>query len=97
MSRRGPRGLLHKPFDNRIKLHLLIVFPNNVAEQEKYYLCNVLKKPQRAGLHQFVQRVEQINASRVKGSRQSQMLKVGKNLLTMIQHVVLLQQNGDQY
>ncbi len=32
------------------------------AELEKYYLSNVLKKPQRVGMHQFVQRVEQLNA-----------------------------------
>jgi hypothetical protein len=38
------------------------VFPNNVAEQEKYYLSNMLKKPHRVGVHQFVQRVELLNA-----------------------------------
>jgi hypothetical protein len=43
-------------------LHLLTVFPNNAAEQEKYYLSNVLKKPQRVGVCQFVQCVEQLNA-----------------------------------
>jgi hypothetical protein len=42
--------------------HLFTVFPNNAAEQEKYYLSNVLKKPQRVGICQFVQRVEQLNA-----------------------------------
>ncbi len=42
--------------------HLLTVFTNNAAEQEKFYLSNVLKKPQRAGVHQFVQQVEQLNA-----------------------------------
>jgi hypothetical protein len=42
--------------------HLLTVFPNNTAEQEKYYLSNVLKKPQRVGIRQFVQCVEQLNA-----------------------------------
>jgi hypothetical protein len=41
--------------------HLLTVFPNNPAEQEKYYLSNVLKKPQRVGICQFVQRVEQLS------------------------------------
>ena len=40
--------------------HLLTVFPNNAAEQEKYYLSNVLKKPQRVGIHQFVQCVDQL-------------------------------------
>ena len=42
--------------------HLLTVFLNNTAEQEKYYLSNVLKKPQRVGVRQFVQRIEQLNA-----------------------------------
>jgi hypothetical protein len=38
------------------------VFPNNAAEQEKYYHSNVLKKPQRVGVCHFVQRVKQLNA-----------------------------------
>jgi hypothetical protein len=42
--------------------HLLTVIPNNAAEQEKYYLSNVLKKPQRVGIYQFVQRLGQLNA-----------------------------------
>jgi hypothetical protein len=42
--------------------YLLTLFPNNAAEQEKYYLSNVLKKPQRVGVRQFVQRIEQLNA-----------------------------------
>jgi hypothetical protein len=54
VSRKGPRGLLQESFDNCIVFHLHTVFPNNAAEQEKYYLSNVLKKPQRAGIHQFV-------------------------------------------
>ncbi len=41
--------------------HLLTVFINNAAEQEKYYLSNVLKKPQRVGVRQFVQCVKQLN------------------------------------
>jgi hypothetical protein len=62
MSRKGPRGLLHESFNNCVMFHLLTVFSNNSAEQKKYYLSNVLKKPQRVGIHQFVQRVEQLNA-----------------------------------
>jgi hypothetical protein len=54
MSRKGPRGLMRESFDNCIMFHLL--------KQEKYYLSNVLKKPQRVGVHQFVQHVEQLNA-----------------------------------
>jgi hypothetical protein len=62
VSKKGPRGLLQESFDDCVMLHLLTVFPNNAAEQEKYYLSNVLKKPQRFGIRQFVQRVEQLNA-----------------------------------
>ncbi len=48
MSRKVPRGLSWKTFNNCIMFHLLTVFPNNAAEQKKYYLSNMLKKPQRA-------------------------------------------------
>jgi hypothetical protein len=61
VSRKGPRGLLHESFDECVMFHLLTEFPNNAAEQEKYYLSNVLKKPQRVGICQFVQHVEQLN------------------------------------
>jgi hypothetical protein len=62
MSRKDPRGYLHESFDKCIMFNLFTVFPTNAAEQEKYYLSNVLKKPQRVGIHQFVQHVEQLNA-----------------------------------
>ncbi len=62
MSRKGPRGLSWESFDDCIMFHLLTVLPNNAVEQEKYYLSNMLKKPQRVGVYQFVQRVEQLNA-----------------------------------
>jgi hypothetical protein len=42
--------------------HLLTAFPINAAEQEKYYISNVLKKPQHVNVRQFVHRVEQLNA-----------------------------------
>ncbi len=61
VSRKGPKGLLCESFDKCIMFHLLTVFPNNAAEQEKYYLSNVLKKPQRVGICQFIQRIEQLN------------------------------------
>jgi hypothetical protein len=61
-SKKGPRGLTHELFDNCIMFHLLTVFPNNAAEQEKYYLSNVLKKPQWVGICQLVQHVKQLNA-----------------------------------
>ncbi len=62
MSRKGPRRLLRESFDNCVMFYLLTVFPNNAAEQEIYYLSIVLKKPQRVGVCQFVQHVEQLNA-----------------------------------
>jgi hypothetical protein len=66
MSRKGPRGLLRESFNACVMFHLLAVFTNNAAEQEKYYLSNMLKKPQRVGIYQFLQRVEQLNAYVVK-------------------------------
>ncbi len=62
LTRKGPRGMLCKSFDDCVMFHLLTVFPNNTAEQERYYITNVLKKPQRVSIHQFVQCVEQLNS-----------------------------------
>jgi hypothetical protein len=42
-------------------VHLLTAFPINGAEQEKYYISNVLRKPLRINVRQFVRRVEQLN------------------------------------
>ncbi len=42
--------------------HLLTAFPINAAEQEKYYISNVLKKPQRINVCQLAWHVEQLNA-----------------------------------
>jgi hypothetical protein len=57
-SKKGPRRLTCESFDDCVMFHLLTVSPNNAAEQEKYYLLNVLEKPQRVGVCKFVQRVE---------------------------------------
>ncbi len=82
VSKKGPRVLLRESFDECIMFHLLTVFPNNAAEQEKYYLSNVLKKPQRVGVRQFVQCVEQLNAYIVQLPcwyyRTEQLRKLGK-------------------
>ncbi len=61
-SLEGPRGMSCKSFNNCVMFHLLTAFPINAAEQEKYYITNVLKKPQRINVCQFVQRVKQLNA-----------------------------------
>jgi hypothetical protein len=58
----GPRGMSCKSFNNCVMFHLLTTFPINAAEQEKYYITNVLKKPQRINVCQFVRQVEQLNA-----------------------------------
>jgi hypothetical protein len=51
-----------KSFNDCMMFHLLTAFPINPAEQENYYISNVLKKPQRINVHQFVWHVEQLNA-----------------------------------
>ncbi len=45
-----------------VMFHLLTLFLINTAEQEKYYISNVLKKPQHINVRQFVWQVEQLNA-----------------------------------
>jgi hypothetical protein len=61
-SLEGPRGMSCELLNDCIVFHLLTAFPVNAAEQEKYYISNVLKKPQRINVRQFVRRVEQLNA-----------------------------------
>jgi hypothetical protein len=61
-SLESPRGMSCKSFNNCAMFHLLTAFPINSAEQEKYYISNVLNKPQCIKPCQFVWRVEQLNA-----------------------------------
>jgi hypothetical protein len=59
----SPRGMSRELFNNCIMFHLLTAFPINAAEQEKYFILNVLKKPQRINVRHLVHRVlEQLNA-----------------------------------
>jgi hypothetical protein len=62
VSLEGSRGTSCELFNNCVMFHLLTAFPINAAEQEKYYVTNVLKKPQCVNVHQFVCHVEQLNA-----------------------------------
>jgi hypothetical protein len=62
VSLEGPRGMSCELFNDCMMFHLLTAFSINAAEQEKYYISNVLKKPQRVNVHKFVRRVEQLNA-----------------------------------
>jgi hypothetical protein len=50
----GSRGMLRQSFLDCVMFCLLTAFPINADEQEKYYITNVLKKPQRINVHQFV-------------------------------------------
>jgi hypothetical protein len=61
-SKRRPRSLSHKSLDDCLMFHLLTVLTNNVAEQERYFIMNVLKKPQHVSICQFVQCFEQLNS-----------------------------------
>jgi hypothetical protein len=62
VSLEGPRGMSCKLFNDCVMFHLLNAFPINAAEQEKYYITNIHKKPQRIKVCQFVRPVEQLNA-----------------------------------
>ncbi len=62
VSLESPRGMSCKSFNNCMMFHLLTAFPINAAEQEKYYITNVLKKPQRVNVRQFVSPVGKLNA-----------------------------------
>ncbi len=62
LTGKRPRGKSRKSFEDCVMFHLLAVFPNNAAEQERYYITNLLKKPQRVSIRQFVQHVEQLNS-----------------------------------
>jgi hypothetical protein len=60
LTKKEPRGLSCKTFDDCVIFNLLTVFPNSAAEQKRYYIMNVLMKPQHISICQFVQRVEQL-------------------------------------
>ena len=40
LTRKGPRGISRKSFEDCVMFHLLTVFPHNVAEQERYFIMN---------------------------------------------------------
>ena len=48
-------------FMDCVTLHLQTVFAEDAAERERYYISNVLKKPQRVPVRYFFQRLEQLN------------------------------------
>ncbi len=62
LTRKGPRGMSRKSFNDCLMFHLLTMFRNNAAKQERYSITNALKKPQDVSICQFVQHVEQLNS-----------------------------------
>ncbi len=61
ISQKGPRGVSHQSFDDCMIFHFCTVFPINAAEEDKYYITNILKKPQHVNMRQFVCHGEQLN------------------------------------
>ena len=57
-----PRSPLVHSFEDDVTFHLLTVFPQDAAEQERFYANVHLKKPARVLFRHFVGRVEQINS-----------------------------------
>ena len=49
-------------FNDCMTFHLLMVFSSDAAEQQRFYISNVLKKPARVPVRHFFQRVEQPNS-----------------------------------
>ncbi len=44
-----------------ITFHLLTVFQSDIAETQRFFISNGLKKPNRVPIRQFVQRIQQLN------------------------------------
>ena len=59
---RVSRTKTYKSFLDCTKHHLLTVFREDAAEQQKFYISNILKKPQRVTVRMFFTRVEQLNS-----------------------------------
>jgi hypothetical protein len=62
LTKKGPRGFLHKYFEDCMMFHLLTMFSYSAAEQGRYYITNMLKKPQCVSICQFVHHVEHLNS-----------------------------------
>jgi hypothetical protein len=61
-EQRVSRTKTYKSFLDCTKHHRLTVFREDAAEQQKFYISNILKKPQRVMVHMFFTRVEQLNS-----------------------------------
>ncbi len=53
---------LVQSFEDCVTFHLLTVFPQDAAEQERYYVNVHLKKTMQVLICHFIARVEQLNS-----------------------------------
>jgi hypothetical protein len=53
-SNKGPHVCFWPSFFDFIKLHKLTIFPVDAAEKQCYYMRQMVKKPQRATVRQFM-------------------------------------------
>lgn len=61
-EKKKKRGKTYASFMDCTQHHLLTVFNYDAAEQQKFYISNILKKPQRVSVRAFFTRVEQLNS-----------------------------------
>ena len=62
ISHDEPREKSHDSFRDCTSFHMLTVFSQDAAEAQRFYISNVLKKPQRVPVRHFFSRVEQLNS-----------------------------------
>ena len=64
MSGKSNKGICVKSwilFMDCIELHKLTIFPADAAENQRYYMQQTIKKPQRVTVRQFVSRMGVLN------------------------------------
>ena len=57
----GSRLKCSKAFSDCLELHKLTVFSPDAAERQRYYIQQGIRKPQRASVRQFIQRMQQLS------------------------------------
>jgi len=57
----GSRVKCNKAFSDCVELHKLTVFSQDAAERQRYYIQQGIRKPQRASVRQFIQRMQQLS------------------------------------
>jgi hypothetical protein len=57
----GSRLKCNKAFSDCVELHKLTVFSQDAAERQRYYIQQGVRKPVRASVRQFIQRMQQLS------------------------------------